>query len=207
MKLYKLTDDKSRTRGGMKWGEGVMHAIPEDKQRTELCGPGILHAYKNANLALLLNPIHADFNTSRLWQAEGDIVTEDWGKCGCHELKILRRMALPKWYRSKHKRKLVSIAFAVLCAEAVLKYYEQHKPNDDRPRKAIEAAKEYLKHPNADAADAARAAARAAYAAARAAYAARAAARAAYAAYAAARYILTGDGSTPIIKEGEKCID
>jgi hypothetical protein len=78
--------------------------------------------------------------------------------------------------------------FAILCAESVLKYFENKYPKDNRPRRAIEAAKGYLKHPTARAA---RAAADAAYAA-RAAYmayaadnAADAAARAAYTAYAA----------------------
>jgi hypothetical protein len=72
--------------------------------------------------------------------------------------------------------------FAILCAESVLKYFENKYPKDDRPRRAIEAAKGYLKHPTADAADAADAT----YAAARAAYAAADAARAAYAAARAA---------------------
>ena len=77
--------------------------------------------------------------------------------------------------------------FAILCAESVLKYFEDKYPDDDRPRKAIEAAKEYLKtklaaYAAADAADAAYAA----YAAADAADAARAAYAAAGAAYAAA---------------------
>ena len=67
-----------------------------------------------------------------------------------------------------------SLALAIYAAELVIEYYETKYPTDDRPRKAIEAAKAYLAHPTKDAAYAA------SYAA------ARAAARAADAAYAAA---------------------
>lgn len=91
----------------------------------------------------------------------------------------------------------VAVALAIRFAESVLHVFEEARPGDDRPRKAIEAAKRG--GPAADAAwaaaDAARAAyaAEAAYAAARAAYAADAAdaADAAWAAYAAA-YAATG---------------
>ena len=93
------------------------------------------------------------------------------------------------------------IQYAIFAAEQVIETYEKKHPDDERPRKAIEAAKEYSKTPSvenkfaaasasaaaSDAAyDAAYAAASAAYAAAHAAY---AAADAAYAAaYAAAAH-------------------
>jgi len=85
--------------------------------------------------------------------------------------------------------------YAIFAAEQVLGIYEKKYPEDGRPRKAIEAAKAWIKNPFEEtkkAAYAADAAARAAaHAAARAAAdavaraAARAAADAAYAAYAA----------------------
>ena len=89
--------------------------------------------------------------------------------------------------------KTTSIKLAIYAAELVIDIYEKQYSKDDRPRKAIEAAKKYLKKPTADAAYAARdaayaadAAADAARAAAYAADAAADAADAAYAAYAAA---------------------
>ena len=94
-----------------------------------------------------------------------------------------------------------SVALAVYAAELVIDIYEKKYPKDDRPRKAIEAAKYWLKHPHAaaayaDADAAAYAAAAAAAYAAGAAYAGAGAAyagatyadAAAYAAYAAAAY-------------------
>ena len=88
-----------------------------------------------------------------------------------------------------HDQKII---YAIYAAESVIKIYEDKYPNDDRPRKAIEAAKGYLKTKNSyaaaysayAAADAAYAAAYAAYVA-DVAYAADAAAYSAYAAYAA----------------------
>ena len=77
-----------------------------------------------------------------------------------------------------HKQK---IQYAIYAAEQVIKIYEKKYPNDDRPRKAIEAAKQILKNNNKKNRDAA--AAYAAYTA-DAAY-ADAAADAAYAAAAA----------------------
>jgi hypothetical protein len=86
------------------------------------------------------------------------------------------------------------IKYALYAAEQVLHIFEEKYPDDDRPRRAIDAAKKYLKKrtkKNANAADAAYAAYSAyaaadAYAANAAAYSAYAAADAAYATYAAA---------------------
>jgi len=52
-----------------------------------------------------------------------------------------------------------SVSLAIFAAELVIDIYEKKYPNDDRPRKAIEAAKNYLKNPSASAASAADAAA------------------------------------------------
>jgi hypothetical protein len=55
------------------------------------------------------------------------------------------------------------IRYAIFAAEQVLELFENATPGDLRPRKAIEAAKEYLKTKTAAAGDAARAAGDAAY--------------------------------------------
>lgn len=51
-----------------------------------------------------------------------------------------------------------SVQLAVFAAELVLFLYEKQYPDDDRPRKAIEAARTYLKNPNSAAYRAANAA-------------------------------------------------
>jgi len=50
-----------------------------------------------------------------------------------------------------------SVKLAVFASEQVLGIYEKQYPNDDRPRKAIEAAKAWLKNPTEETADAAKA--------------------------------------------------
>jgi hypothetical protein len=203
MKLFKLTDQNGYTRKGQqgetKWSDGFRLGLPE-KINPQLCTSDIIHAYKNINLALLLNPNHADIVNPQIWEAEGEIAVEDYGKVGCFGLTTIKKLPIPEWYTDEERRKRVCTLFAVLCAEAVLKYYEEKYPDDKRPRKAIEAARKYLKTKTASAASAARTAASAAasaartaaYAAASAASAARtaasAAASAAYAAASAAAY-------------------
>ena len=106
-------------------------------------------------------------------------------------LKLLKaeRFDWANWMLTSCFDKTQNVKYAIFAAEQVIGIYEAKYPEDNRPRKAIEAAKAYLNNPTARAADAAYAAADAAYAAARAAdAAANAAANAAeYAAYAAAR--------------------
>ena len=92
------------------------------------------------------------------------------------------------------------IKYAIYSAKLVVGFYEKYKTGDQRPRRAINAAQNYLKLGNKAAADAADAA-DAAYAAADAAYAdaAYAAADAAYAAAADAAYA-AGAGNIILIK-------
>ena len=97
--------------------------------------------------------------------------------------------------KAVHWAKEDSVSLAVFCAEQVLGLFEAKNPGDDRPRKAIEAAKAWLADPSEENRQAARADAYAAYAAdaysadAHAAHAAaHAAAYAVHAAYAADAY-------------------
>jgi len=53
------------------------------------------------------------------------------------------------WYLTKFFNKGQCVEYAIYAAESVLGIYEKKYPEDDRPRKAIEAAKEYLKNPSA----------------------------------------------------------
>ena len=197
MKLYKLTDQDGYTRrsqtGQTKWSAGFSMELPTI-ENPELCTIQVIHAYKNINLAFLLNPNHANISCPRIWEAEGNVVCEDWGKAGCFKLTTTNEIPTPAWIKS-HK-KAVLVRFAILCAESVLKHFEDKYSRDKRPRQAIDAAKEYIENPSfnaADAAEAADAAARAAYAAADAA--ASAAARAATYTYAAARAAYTASAA------------
>ena len=146
MKLYKLTDQNGNTRGGTHWDAKVTHSLPHCGNPS-LCSGDVLHAYTNPNLALLINPIGANIINPILWEAEGEPCTSDWGKVGCFTLTTTKKLRLPTWTKNNKAQK-VQIAFAILCAKSVLQLYEDWYPQDDRVRKAIEAAQEYLKNPS-----------------------------------------------------------
>jgi len=120
-----------------------------------------------------------------------------------NDLKLLKKAKKENhvdwinWLAIRLMNKKQKVEFAIFTAELVLDIYEKKYPNDNKPRKAIDAAKNYLLNPSrknindaADAANAASAAAYSAYSAASAtydaAYAAAAAAAASAAAYSAA---------------------
>jgi len=186
MKLYKLTKRDGTTMNNTQWDVGITHRLGECKQ-PELCSRDVLHAYKNINLAFLLNPIHANIHNPKLFEVEGDICVEDYGKVGCFSLDVTRELEIPVWVNSSREKK-VRVMFAVLCAESVLHVWNTYNAPDTRVVNAIEAAREYLRARDAYAARAAQAAARAAHTAAHAAHAvAHAAAHAAHAAAYAAQ--------------------
>ena len=51
------------------------------------------------------------------------------------------------WYLRKVLTKEQSVKIAIYASEQVIGIFEKKYPKDDRPRKAIESAKEYLKNP------------------------------------------------------------
>jgi hypothetical protein len=91
---YKLTDSETKTYGGFQWELGTKRATCGSG---ELCGAGWLHYYQNPLLAVLLNPIHGDYRTPRLFEAHaGPVQKHDPGmKSGTTELTLLREIPLP----------------------------------------------------------------------------------------------------------------
>ena len=115
MILYKLTDENGYTRAGESnaclWGENVSHS---GTGKGMLCTEGWIHAYTSPLLAVLLNPIHADIENPRLWEAQGVVEKSDKGlKVGCKTLTTIREIPLPEI--SSNQR----IAFAILCTKEV----------------------------------------------------------------------------------------
>lgn len=108
MKLYKLTDENFETYGHTKWGENVTH---EGTGNGSLCGPGWIHAYTSPELAVLLNPMHANFKNPVLWEAEGNIDLNDQGlKVGSKKLTTIKIIPVPEITITQ------KIAFGILCA-------------------------------------------------------------------------------------------
>ena len=120
MKLYKLTDSNGCTRNNTQWGPGITH---RGTGKGDLCGPGWIHTYTHPLLAVLLNPIHANFNEPRLWEAEGEIGREDELKIGCVALTTIKEIEIPKVTTEQR------IAFGILC---VLEVYKGKIPKWER---------------------------------------------------------------------------
>jgi hypothetical protein len=199
-KLYKLTTQDNKTRKGYSnectWGAGVTHIA---KGTGGLCTEGCIHSYLSPELAVIMNPIHANIKAPKLWECKGEIVLSDNGlKVGGKCLTTVREISLPNVTLEQR------VIFAILCVKSVFggksaewdKWAEDyisgknraaHAAAYDAARAAADAARAADAYP-ADAypadAYAAADAARAAAAAARAAHAA--AARAAHAAARAA---------------------
>jgi hypothetical protein len=162
MKIYKLTDENGRTRGNTQWGEGVTHRATG--RGTELCSDGFIHAYEHPLLAVLLNPIHADFANPQLWEAKGRIALRDGQlKCGCKKLTTIRQIPLPEITNEQRVRFAIGCAWQVYDAPAWRSWATGWLTGKDRSERAA-----------AEAAAAAEARAAAAWAALRAAAAARA---------------------------------
>jgi hypothetical protein len=164
--LCKLTDEKGRTFNKTQWGENVTHTA---NGLGELCGIGWIHFYDDPVLAVLLNPIHANFNNPILWKIKVyGVIKEDKGlRFGATKVKTIKKIALP--IISVEQR----VRFAILCSIEVYK-----------EKSFLIWAENWLSGKNRTAQAAYSANAAAAYAA----YATNTAYAAAYAAYAAATY-------------------
>src|SRR3990167_3031425 len=91
----KLTDQQLRTHNGHQWVVGEWHVASGEG---ELCGPGWIHYYEGTSeLAVALNPIHANIANPRLWRVEADgAIKHDHGiKAGCTRLRLVEELPVP----------------------------------------------------------------------------------------------------------------
>jgi hypothetical protein len=161
-KLYKLTNENGVTRAGYRnatqWGIGVTSNADETLPPV-LCTEGVIHAYESPELAILMNPIHADLTNPRLWEAEGKIVAREGQlKVGCRSLTTTKELTLPECTTE------IRVRFAILCALKIyeepgfVKWADEWLRNIDRSKAAARAAARAAEAEAA--AEAARAAAR-----------------------------------------------
>ena len=122
--VYKLTDENGQTRNRTQWGPGVSHSGTGEGK---LCGPGWIHYYDDPLLAVLMNPVHADFENPKLWEATagGEVKSDNGLKFGCRTLTTIREIPLPEITVEQRVR------FAILCAMEVCKLPEFAKWADN----------------------------------------------------------------------------
>ena len=119
--LYKLTQQDNTTSGDMDnggttliWGNNISHTATGPG--TKLGSPDVIHAYTHPLLAVLLNPIHADYQNPKLWRCEGEVVADDHGlKVGVKTLTTIEEIPLPIVTLEQR------VKFAILCAKQVCK--------------------------------------------------------------------------------------
>ena len=116
-KGYKLTKTDQTTRNNTKFKIGVpVHAIGTG---TKLCSNGWIHFYVNPVLAVLMNPIHANFDPFLLFECEtSDKELHEPLKSGCKTLTITKQISIPIVTITNR------IAFGILCAKCVYKNVE-----------------------------------------------------------------------------------
>lgn len=107
-----LQDNTTSGGATLEWGAGYTATGPG----TKLCSPDVIHAYTHPLLAVLLNPIHADYPNPKLWRCEGDVVADDHGlKVGVKTLTTIEEIPLPVVTTEQR------VKFAILCAKQVCK--------------------------------------------------------------------------------------
>src|SRR3990167_4673460 len=85
--LIKLTDQNGQTQNGTQWGPGVTHEVRGTWAGTgPLCSPNWLHLYEGLGVALLHNPLGADFQTPRAWRAVTRVERREGLKAGTRRL-------------------------------------------------------------------------------------------------------------------------
>jgi hypothetical protein len=91
MQVYKLTDQNLQTHNGYQWQINDWH---ETDGAGELCSKGWLHFYYSKELALFLNPMHADIANPKLFVAvaAGQFKDDHGLKGGCTKLRIVEEL-------------------------------------------------------------------------------------------------------------------
>lgn len=136
--LYKLTNENAQTYGGCQWGPGVEHTASGEG---ELCSRGWLHAYSDPLVAIFANPIHANFTSPRLWEAEGYVGKRDGPlKLGCTRLRTMVEMELPPISMPVRVRVAITCAKTVYRDPAWNRWADSWLSGEDRSAAAAAAA-------------------------------------------------------------------
>ena len=141
-RYYKLTNANGQTYGGTQWGPGIRHEATG--KETRLCSDGWIHCYPDKYLAVLRNPVDADFNNPQCWlfEGEGESLIEPL-KCGFKAGTTVKRVPLPRFTTNQ------KVAFAIFCAKAApdwagkdkwITWADKWLSGDDRAANAADSA-------------------------------------------------------------------
>ena len=153
---YKLLSQEMTSRNNTKWEIGKAIEISKDFPGNTLCSNQLLHCYASPEIAVFMNPAHANISEPRLFRIRcSKILADDGTKQGCKKQTLLKELPLPEI--SIEQR----IKIAILCATEVYKepnflvWTENWNTGKDRTAAAANAAANAAAYANAYAAAAA----------------------------------------------------
>ena len=113
---YKLLSQEMTSRNNTKWEIGKAIEISKEFSGNELCSNQLLHCYASPEIAVFMNPAHANISEPRLFRIRcSKILADDGTKQGCKKQTLLKELPLPEI--SVEQR----IKIAILCATEVYK--------------------------------------------------------------------------------------
>ena len=113
---YKLLSQEMTSRNNTKWEIGKAIEISKEFSGNELCSNQLLHCYASPEIAVFMNPVHANISEPRLFRIHcSKILADDGTKQGCKKQTLLKELPLPEI--SVEQR----IKIAILCATEVYK--------------------------------------------------------------------------------------
>ena len=126
---YKLTDQDGYTRRGeynqTLWGRNVTHSVPKSlrKGNNQLCSSGFIHFYHSPELAVLLNPIHANIESPVLWSVKAKLLVNDkYIKAGARTVTTIEIVPLPNCTTENRIRFAISCALAAHREETFIRW-------------------------------------------------------------------------------------
>ena len=90
--IYKLTRPDGTTYGEFQWEPGKLYRFPGGG---ELCTAAYAHGYRTPAMAVLMNPMHANFDSYVLWRGEGVVEIDDGTKVGLTECVLHKQIEAP----------------------------------------------------------------------------------------------------------------
>ena len=94
---YKLLSQEMTSRNNTKWEIGKAIEISKEFSGNELCSNQLLHCYASPEIAVFMNPIHANIAEPRLFRIRcSKILADDGTKQGCKKQTLLKELPLPE---------------------------------------------------------------------------------------------------------------
>jgi hypothetical protein len=122
---YKLTDENMQTYKEFQWELGKVYEIDINWQSkyVSLCSRSWFHVYSHPLIAVLMNPIHADFKNPRLFKCScsGYHQIDNGSKEGFVKVKLLKELKIPEITLTQR------VAFGILCAKKIYEGNEWNK--------------------------------------------------------------------------------